>query len=220
MIEIVKVAVTPFAQNARIVWAHGTTNAIVVDPGGDVDRIVAALKERGLTCAEIWLTHSHLDHCGGVKPLIAATGARLIGHPAESLMRSRVRDIAAMYGLPPGELEDCPEPDRFVSGGEIVAVGEETFEVLFTPGHSPGHVCFYNQANGIVIAGDTLFEGSIGRTDLPGGDFEVLMRSIKEVLYRLPPDTAVLPGHGEDTTIGREMRTNPFVTASLGKAGR
>jgi len=214
MIEIVKVPVTPFAQNARILWARGSTTAVVVDPGGDVDRILAALKERGLTCTEIWLTHSHLDHCGGVKPLMAATGARLVGHPAESIMRSRVRDIAAMYGLPPDELEDCPEPDRLVSGGETVAVGEETFEVLFTPGHSPGHVCFYSRQNGIVIAGDTLFEGSIGRTDLPGGDFDVLVHSIKGVLYRLPPDTAVLPGHGEDTTIGREMRTNPFVPAA------
>lgn len=211
MIEVVTVEVTPFMQNARLLFERGADGAVVVDPGGNADRILGELSARTLRCQEIWLTHSHLDHCGGVRRLKELTGAPLLAHPVEALMRSRVVDIARMYGVPEGDFEDCPEPDRVITGGETLSVGTELFEVLFTPGHSPGHLCFYNRANGILIAGDTLFQGSIGRTDLPDGDFEVLMSSIKDILYRLPPETRVLPGHGPETTIGAEQRTNPFV---------
>ncbi len=211
MIEVVTIEVTPFMQNARLLFERGSDRAVVVDPGGDVDLILSELKARKLTCSEIWLTHSHLDHCGGVRRLKEVTGATLLGHPGEAMMRARVVDIAAMYGLPGSDLENCPEPERMLTGGETITVGGESFEVLFTPGHSPGHLCFYSRGSGILIAGDTLFQGSIGRTDLPGGDFDVLMDTIKGILFKLPPEIRVLSGHGPDTTIGAEQRTNPFV---------
>jgi hydroxyacylglutathione hydrolase len=211
MIEVVTLEVTPFMQNARILFETGEDRAVVVDPGGESDRIIAELTKRKLRCQEIWLTHSHLDHCGGVRRLKEVTKAPLLGHPVESMMRARVVDIAAMYGLPGADLENCPEPERMITGGETLTVGSASFEVLFTPGHSPGHLCFYNRSNRLLIAGDTLFQGSIGRTDLPGGDFDVLMDTIKGILFALPPDTRVMSGHGPDTTIGEEQQTNPFV---------
>ncbi|MFM1848090.1 MAG: hypothetical protein RL417_1564 [Pseudomonadota bacterium] len=211
MLEIVTCPVTPFMQNARILFEKGGATAVVIDPGGDVEILLRELAARKLRCAEIWLTHSHLDHCGGVRRLKEITGATLLGHPAEAMMRSRVVDIAAMYGLPGSDLENCPEPERMIEGGEGLTLGSESFEVLFTPGHSPGHLCFYNRSNGVLLAGDTLFQGSIGRTDLPGGDLDVLMDSIKGVLLKLPPETRVLPGHGPETTIGEESRSNPFI---------
>lgn len=213
MLEILTCVVTPFMQNSRILFEPGSGTAVVVDPGGDVDQILHELAKRQLRCDEIWLTHSHLDHCGGVRRLKEVTGARVLGHPGEAEFRSRVVDIAAMYGLPGSDLQNCPEPDTMLTGGETLTIGEATFEVLFTPGHSPGHLCFYNRSNRVLVAGDTLFQGSIGRTDLPGGDFDVLMASIRGVLLKLPLDTRVLPGHGPETAIGLEARSNPFLVA-------
>lgn len=210
-LEIAKVVVTPFAQNCRILADRRTGTAVVVDPGGDSDKIRAELSRLNVQCKEIWLTHSHLDHCGGVASLQRATKARLLAHPDERAMRAGVRQICAMYGLPSDSLEDCPEPDQALHGGEELEFGAAKFQVLYTPGHSPGHVVFYEPTLGMVLAGDTLFAGSIGRTDLPGGDYDTLMASLQKVLMKLPGKTKVLPGHGEDTTIEAERQTNPFL---------
>ena len=140
----------------------------------------------------------------------AATGAKVYGHPVEAMMRSRVEDIAKMYGILEG-MENCPEPDVFIGGGETLKFGRFSFDVLFVPGHSPGHVCFYEKAERVLLAGDTLFAGSIGRTDLPGGDSDTLLKNIREKLLCLPDETIVMPGHGPNTTILDEKETNPFV---------
>ncbi len=211
MLKIITVEVTPFAQNARVLVCSRTGKAAVVDPGGDVERIVGALKEEGANCDQIWLTHSHLDHCGGVADLIALTGARLVGHPDEKYMRENVVNICQMYGVPADIMKNCPEPHEYIRGGEELKVGEETLKVLFTPGHSPGHVSLYHEPTSSLIAGDTLFAGSIGRTDLPGGDHATLISSIRNVLFALPGDTKVLPGHGPDTQIDIERKSNPFL---------
>jgi glyoxylase-like metal-dependent hydrolase (beta-lactamase superfamily II) len=212
MLDIITIPVTDFQQNCRILADTASRHAVVVDPGGDTPTILNELSKRNLTCKEIWLTHSHLDHCGGVAPLIRVTGAPLSGHPIETMMRSSVVKITQMYGLPSGSLENCPEPDRMLSGGETISFGDSSFSVLFTPGHSPGSICFYNARDKYIISGDVLFAGSVGRTDLPGGSSKTLIQSIAKELLSLPDSVAVLSGHGPDTTIGRERLTNPFLS--------
>ncbi len=211
MLKIRKVEVTPFAQNCRVLACTRTKNAAVVDPGGDTHLITAVLAQEHLELEQIWLTHSHLDHCGGVADLKNKSGAAVYAHPLEKELRANVVAICKAYGIPPGSMQNCPEPDFPLNGGEQVTIGDEVFEVLFTPGHSPGHICFYHRESANLIAGDTLFAGSIGRTDLPGGDFSTLISSIKDVIFALPLETAVLPGHGPDTTVAHEKNTNPFL---------
>ncbi len=210
MIYIEKIEVTGFAQNCRILGEPGTKKAVVVDPGGDIEKIVSALEKRTWNLEQIWLTHSHVDHCGGVQDLKDRTGAILYGHKGEAEMRSHVREICSYYGIEPGTMKNCPEPDKYIDGGDILQIGPYEFKALFTPGHSPGHLSFYNADNKIVLAGDVLFAGSIGRTDLPGGDHKTLLDSVRTQLFTLPGDTKVLSGHGEDTTIKIEQETNPF----------
>ncbi len=209
--KIITIEVTPFAQNARIILSTATGEGVLIDPGGDAERIIEIIEAERIKIKEIWLTHSHLDHCGGVKALKQHTGAMLFGHPIEREFRMRVRDVAAMYGLPPGLLDDCPEPDRYLTGGEKITFGGIEFDVIFTPGHSPGHLVFYCSRDGFLIAGDTIFAGSIGRTDLPGGDHELLLKNIREKIFSLPDQTVVMPGHGPDTTVGEEKRSNQFL---------
>ena len=205
------VIVTAFAQNAWIVGDTVLNEAVVLDPGGDTELIEAQLAELGLECKQIWLTHSHLDHCGGVNRLKAATGARLCAHPEEGFLRENVSAFCPMFGIPEDELENCPEPEVAWRGGERARVGSFEFEVMHTPGHSPGSLSFYCKGAGVIFVGDVLFQGSIGRTDLPGGDHSILMRSIKHLMEVLPAETVVLPGHGPETTLGNERRTNPFI---------
>jgi len=211
MFGLITLEVTPFSQNCRLLFCPKSLEAVVVDPGGDAELILAELSKRNLNCSQIWLTHSHLDHCGGVADLIAATKAKLIGHEIEKEMRAHVVDICSMYGLPPNLMKNCPEPDQYIKGGEVLRFSEYEFETLFTPGHSPGHLCFFHRPSSTLLAGDTLFNASIGRTDLPGGDHKTLLKSIKNVLFALPKETKVLPGHGPDTTISKEMVSNPFL---------
>jgi hydroxyacylglutathione hydrolase len=211
MLSITTIVVTPFMQNARILTCSETKASVIVDPGGDPDKIISELHRQELSCSQIWLTHSHLDHCGAVLPLIESLGSPLVAHPAEEAMRAQVRAIAQMYGLPASEWFDCPEPSIAIRGGEVLSLGNLRAEVLFTPGHSPGHVSFYFRSEKVLISGDTLFSGSIGRTDLPGGDHRTLIASIRENILTLDDEVRVLSGHGDDTTVGIERRSNPFL---------
>ena len=207
------VVVTPFQQNARIVHATGSTDAVIVDPGGEADSILAVLEENGLTLSAIWLTHSHLDHCGGVADILDRHQVPLYGHAVEAHMRSHVVEICQMYGMPAGDMRNCPEPNHYIEGGQELSIGGQTLSVLFTPGHSPGHVCMYHAGDGVLIAGDTVFSGSIGRTDLPGGSHETLLESIESKILSLPDETRILCGHGPETTVGKERKTNPWLQA-------
>jgi hydroxyacylglutathione hydrolase len=209
-IEIKLLTLSPIQQNTRILIAGD--EALIIDPAGDAEVIINFLEHRGLTLTQIWLTHSHLDHCGGVADLMTRyPTTKLLGHPDEKLFRAHVEDICASYGIPPGSMKNCPEPTDYITGGERLIFGGLTFEALFTPGHAPGHIAFYQGDSGLLFAGDTLFAGSIGRTDLPGGDHNLLIRMIKEKILTLPDQTKVLSGHGPDTTVGAEKQGNPFL---------
>ncbi len=213
--EIITIEVSPVFQNCRILIDAQSARAVVVDPGGSVDEILEVLRSRKVICEEIWLTHSHFDHCGGVAALRRITGARLFAHPGERVFRENVLRSLANWKFSEDGYENCPEPDVEISGGEILLFAEKKFLVLPTPGHSPGHLCFHCPADRFVLSGDALFQGSIGRTDLPGGDHQELIQSIIAQLLSLSDDTKVLSGHGADTTIGRERTTNPFLVEAL-----
>lgn len=211
MLEIYTLVVTPFQQNCRLLLDTESRALVVVDPGGDIPQILTSIKNLKPSSTDIWLTHAHIDHAGGVRALKGMTGARLFAGEVEQAMRASIEDQAEMYGLSPQEYENCPEPEVYLKEGDEVEVGIFRGKVLFTPGHSPGHLSFFFPTESMLIAGDTLFDGSVGRTDIPGGDFELLSKSIRNKLYTLPNETLVMSGHGPDTTIGKEKRNNPFV---------
>lgn len=213
MLKIYELCLTPFYQNARILADTALGVATVVDPGGEVDKILEVLKQHSLHCVQIWLTHSHLDHCGGVARLIQETGAKLYAHRADKYLRAQVEIEAESCGILERGLENCPEPDRYIEDGDVLNIGSYKFTVLHTPGHTPGHVAFLNEDAKVIISGDSLFHGAIGRVDLPGGNAEELLKSIRAKLCTLSSDTQVLCGHGNSTTIGHERQTNPFLLA-------
>ena len=197
--------VGPLQANCYIVGCEETHQAAVIDPGGDADRILMALAREKFTLSAIINTHGHFDHVGANKPLKNATDAPLMIHESDAAMLRHLSRSAASWGL---RAEDSPQPDRLLSEGDIVDCGRIQFKVLHTPGHTPGGISLY--ADSAVFVGDTLFAGSIGRTDFPGGDFDTLIASIQNKLFTLPDETHVYTGHMESTTIGREKRTNPF----------
>lgn len=211
MLRVITVPVTCFEQNCRILFDSTSGNGVVIDPGGDVETICREIENVDCLVKEIWLTHSHLDHCAGVVGLLSRYPAKLMATSCESTMRSSVCAVAAMYGLSAEEWPNCPEPTTYIQHGDVLSVGSYAAQVLLTPGHSPGHVSFYFKSEGFVVGGDALFRGSIGRTDLPGGNMSQLLASIKRELFSLPDETRVLTGHGPDTTIGDERTTNPFL---------
>jgi glyoxylase-like metal-dependent hydrolase (beta-lactamase superfamily II) len=204
------ITVTPFQQNCAILFDAETKHGVVVDPGGEVDRIRKFIEDNGLVVEAIWITHGHIDHAGGAMDLKEALGVDIIGpHEADAPMLARLEAQAARYGITDG-VRNCA-PDRFLTEGEVVSFGDHSFEVLHCPGHAPGHVVFYDKAAKFAHVGDVLFQGSVGRTDLPGGDHAALMRSIKEKLLPLGDDIGFLCGHGPGSRFGVERRTNPFL---------
>ena len=211
MIKIETIEVTSFSQLCRILYCRDSGEAVVVDPGGDPTTIMARLAELKCKLLQIWLTHSHLDHCGAVAPLKREFNCELLAGKEDSFLRGNIVDHASMFGVAAGLMEDCPEPDRYLEDGEILKAGNIEFKAIFVPGHCPGHFCFYAEEMKTMIAGDVLFAGSIGRTDLPGGNQAQLLDGIRKKILPLPGETRVLCGHGPDTTIEREAKTNPYL---------
>ena len=206
--NIVQIPNGVFAENCYLIVDEPAAACAIVDPGEEAGLILHKVAETGAKPVGIWLTHGHVDHVLGVARVAAETGAQVWLHPADQPLYDAVPDQAAWFGLaaPPG----LPAPDCEMAHGAELAVGELRFAVRHTPGHSPGSVCLIGP--GMVFSGDVLFAGSIGRTDLPGGDFETLIGSIERELLPLPDDTILYSGHGPESTIGRERRTNPFLT--------
>ena len=199
--------VGPLQANCYLVGCEQTHQAVVIDPGGDVDRILKALEKDQLTLAAIVNTHGHFDHVGGNRELKDATHADLMIHKGDAPMLSQLGQTAAAWGL---RADNSPTPDRYLEDGEVLAIGNLEFSIIHTPGHSPGGICLYEKSAEALFVGDTLFAGSIGRTDLPGGDYDTLISNIQQKLFSLPDTTKVYNGHMEPTTIGKEKRFNPF----------
>ncbi|MFV9645153.1 MAG: MBL fold metallo-hydrolase [Desulfobacterales bacterium] len=203
---IKKLAVGPLMANCFIVACEKTKEAVVIDPGDETDRILWSLAELELTVKYIINTHGHFDHVGGNKEMKEATGADILINSLDAPMLSQLSAAAASFGL---STDNSPLPDKTLEDGDIISFGSITLKVIHTPGHSPGGIALY--ADGNLFVGDTLFAGSIGRSDLPGGDFHTLISSIKNKLFILDDAVRVFPGHGPETTIGKEKLTNPFV---------
>ena len=208
------IPVTPFEQNCTIFWCEKTRQAVVIDPGGDIERIQRALRDESLTLAKILVTHGHIDHAGGVAALSEATGVNLIEGPHEEdrFWIDRLGTDGAKYGMEGASFE----PDRWLRDGDQVTVGNLVLDVIHCPGHTPGHVVFFHAPSKLVQVGDVLFQGSIGRTDFPRGDHATLIRSIHEQLFPLGDDVEFIPGHGPMSNFGEERRYNPFLSGKFG----
>jgi len=209
MLEFEIIPVTPFAQNTTLVWCSETKAAALIDPGGEVDRLLAAVAGRGLALQAVWLTHGHLDHCGGALGLRERNGIPIVGpHREDAFWIDSMAQQAQWFGFgsPRGFV-----PDRWLEDGDTVTLGRLSFEVYHTPGHTPGHVVFFNRAGHWAQVGDVLFRGSIGRTDFPRGNHAQLLASIREKLWPLGRDVAFVPGHGPMSNFGDERDDNPFV---------
>jgi len=208
------IPVTPFQQNCTLVWCEETNKAAVIDPGGEVDRILAAAEEEGVELEKILLTHAHLDHVGGTAELVARMGLPVEGpHIEDKFWIDGLEQQCTMFGFPKVETF---EPNRWLEEGNDVEIGNQILSVLHTPGHTPGHVVFFHPGELIALVGDVLFQGSIGRTDFPKGDHPTLIRSIREKLFPLGDDVEFIPGHGPMSTFGQERTSNPFVSDHRG----
>lgn len=204
------VPVTPFQQNCTILFDTDDRAGVVVDPGGDVEQILAALEGNRIDTKAIWLTHGHIDHAGGAMDLKDALGVEILGsHEADKPLLDNLEMQARQFGMG-GRVRNCV-PDRFLAEGDTVSFGEHVFEVFHCPGHAPGHVVYFNRAARFAHVGDVLFRGSVGRTDLPGGDHETLIRSIRDKLLPLGDDVGFICGHGPGGRFGEERRGNPFL---------
>lgn len=199
-----------FAENAYILADRESGAAVLIDPGEEAELFLRRLATERLALEAVWLTHAHVDHVLGVGRVLAAHPVPLYLHPADRPLYDGLPEQAGWFGL---EAEAPPPPDHDLADGQRLTLGGLVFEVLHVPGHTPGHVVFVG--HGVALVGDVLFAGSIGRTDLPGGETQTLLASIRERLLPLPEETIVYPGHGPETTIGHERRTNPFLTGAV-----
>ena len=208
--------VTPFQQNCSLIWCEETKLGAVVDPGGDLDRIRAAIAEAGITLEKILITHAHIDHAGATAELAESEGVPIEGpHRDDAFLIESLTEQGAKYGFKGAR---SFEPSRWLDEGDAVTVGKLTFTVRHCPGHTPGHVVFVNESARIAAVGDVLFQGSIGRSDLPRGNHEDLVRSIRERLVPMGDDITFIPGHGPVSTFGQERRSNPYVADMLFQA--
>ena len=202
------VVVTEFMTNCYIVGDDSTKEAVVIDPGGEAEKILREVEKMGVTVTAVVNTHAHVDHIGALKDVKDALGVSVMLHPGELPVLKSASRMARLFGV---TIDDPPEPDRLLKEGDEIAVGGMSLKVLETPGHSPGGISLVTSDGKVCFAGDSLFAGSIGRTDLPGGDYNTLIQSIKSKLIPLGDDVKVFTGHGPATTIGTERRYNPFL---------
>ena len=209
MFQYLTIPVTAFQQNCSIVWCDETMEAAVIDPGGDLDMVLTEVQRLGLTLKQIWLTHAHIDHAGGTAELAERLSLPIIGsHTGDQFWIDGLPMQSVKFGFPPaGHFT----PTRWLQDGDTVQVGHCTLNVRHCPGHTPGHVVFYSPEAKRAFVGDVLFAGSIGRTDFPQGDYDQLVGSITQRLWPMGDDTVFIPGHGPESTFGRERKTNPFV---------
>jgi hydroxyacylglutathione hydrolase len=201
-----------FGQNAYLVRCTATGAQMAIDPGGEAPAMAAAVAEDSGRLSAIVLTHAHMDHIEGVAELVARTSAPIHLHPGDLPLYNAAAQQAAMFGH---RIQPPPPPDRELRDGQLLDLGACRLEVRHVPGHSPGHVLLYSSEAGMAFVGDVVFAGSIGRTDLPGGSFDQLMRSIRERVLTLPPETQLLSGHGPASTVAREQATNPFLVPNF-----
>nr|WP_145547349.1 MBL fold metallo-hydrolase [Variovorax boronicumulans] len=209
MLRYHTIPVTAFQQNCSLVWDDASLQAAVVDPGGDLDRILAAVEERGLKLEQIWLTHAHIDHAGGTGELAERLGLPIVGpHPGDQFWIDGLPQQSRMFGFPPAK---AFTPTRWLADGDTVTLGAHTLQVRHCPGHTPGHVVFHAPQIQRAFVGDVLFAGSIGRTDFPQGNHQQLLDSIVQRLWPMGDDTVFIPGHGPESSFGRERKVNPYV---------
>lgn len=214
MLEFQVFAGGAFAENGYLVIAADGRTAVAIDPGAEAPRMASAILDQGLELTAILLTHAHIDHIEGINAILAAApGTEIHLHDADRSLYGGVAAQAAAFGLP---ISEPPPPDRSLTHGQVFSFGGSAFQVRFAPGHAPGHVLFYDEEAGLAFVGDVIFAGSIGRTDLPGGDFQTLMRSIREQVLTLPDPTRLLTGHGPETTVRHERAGNPFLIPHYG----
>jgi glyoxylase-like metal-dependent hydrolase (beta-lactamase superfamily II) len=205
--------VTPLQQNCTLVWCVKTLKAAVIDPGGEVPRLLDAIRDQGLTLEKIWITHGLLDHAGGSAALKEASGCPIEGpHPDDQFWIDDIGASGARWGMPEARTFT---PDRWLQDGDRVSLGETEFEVIHCPGHTPGHVVFFHRQARFAQVGDVLFQGSIGRPDFPRGSYQDLIHSITHKLWPLGDDVRFVPGHGPMSSFGQERRTNPFVADAV-----
>lgn len=210
MLKAAVVPVTPFAQNCSVLWCDETMQGAVVDPGGDLDRVLGVVERQGIALAKILVTHGHLDHAGAVADLRDKLELSVEGpHEADRFWIERLPASGQQFGFPP--LREFT-PDRWLRQGDTVTLGKLVFEVFHCPGHTPGHIVFFHRPSQLAVVGDVLFKGSIGRTDFPRGDHEALIASIRERLFPLGDEVRFIPGHGPMSTFGWERKTNPYVS--------
>lgn len=208
--EVICLTNGQFGENCYIVGDPGTRDAVIIDPGEEAELFLRRIATERWTLRAVWLTHAHVDHILGVERVVEAAGVPVYLHPADLPLYSAMPEQAAWLGIRP---QQAPAPDHELAEGDVLTVGSVSFEVRHVPGHSPGSVALVGR--GMAFVGDVLFAGSIGRADLPGADAETLLASIREKLLTLPDETVVYPGHGPETTIGQERRTNPFLTGAV-----
>lgn len=210
MLQYKIIPVTPFEQNCTVFWCDETKQAAVVDPGGDIDKIIALLEKKALTLSKVLLTHGHIDHAGGTKALSEYFSVPIEGpHQEDKFWIDMMSEQRQRFGFNHG---DCFTPDRWLNQDDKVTFGNIELEVYFCPGHTPGHVVFFHRATKLAQVGDVIFSGSIGRTDFPRGDQPRLIKSIRENLFPLGDNVRFIPGHGPMSTFGHERRNNPYVS--------